>query len=38
VIALVQPLPLDDVTLELHLPASLVAAAALCALLALRGG
>ncbi len=38
VIALVQPLPLDDATLELHLPATLVATAALCALLALRGG
>lgn len=38
VIALVQPLRLDDATLELHLPATLVATAALCALLALRGG
>jgi cation:H+ antiporter len=38
VIALVQPLALDDATLELHLPATLVATATLCALLALRGG
>ena len=37
VIALVQPLPLDDATLHLHLPAAVVATGALCALLALRG-
>jgi cation:H+ antiporter len=38
VIALVQPLRLDDATLELHLPATLVATTTLCALLALREG
>jgi cation:H+ antiporter len=38
VIALVKPLPLDDATRHLHLPAALVATAALCALLATRNG
>lgn len=38
VIALVQPLPLDAATRHLHLPAALVSTAALCTLLATRGG
>ena len=38
VIALVQPLPIDAATRHLHLPAALVATAALCTLLATRGG
>jgi cation:H+ antiporter len=38
VIALVQPLPLDAATRHLHLPAALVATAALCTLLASRRG
>lgn len=38
VIALVQPLPLDHATRWLHLPAALITTAALCTLVALRGG
>lgn len=38
VIALVQPLPIDAATRHLHLPAAVVATAALCALLATRNG
>jgi cation:H+ antiporter len=38
VIALVQPLPIDAATRHRHLPAALVATAALCALLATRDG
>jgi cation:H+ antiporter len=38
VIALVQPLTLDAATRQLHLPAALIATAALCALLAIRRG
>jgi cation:H+ antiporter len=38
VIALVQPLPIDAATRHLHLPAAVIATAALCALLAIRNG
>jgi cation:H+ antiporter len=38
VIALVKPLPLDHVTLYLHLPVAAASVLALCALLAVRGG
>jgi cation:H+ antiporter len=38
VIALVKPLRLDGDTVHLHLPVAVAATAALCALLALRGG
>jgi cation:H+ antiporter len=38
VIALVQPLPLDADTLDLHLPAAVASTLVLCALLGLRGG
>jgi cation:H+ antiporter len=38
VIALVKPLRLDSDTLHLHLPVAIAATAALCALLATRGG
>ena len=38
VIALVKPLPLDDPSRHLHLPAAIGATLVLCAVLALRGG